>query len=122
MFVENSLHPDVLRYPHPILKASKLRKSTVHEFTILGKKLRALPRRHGQSGRHTDQLPAPRCAALQGQRECRGRACVRLPRLAHPFQWDRRQPVRPGKICSVPMLKTWERYSFIWVALSAIRN
>jgi len=36
-FVKNSIHPDVLRYPHPIVKADKLKKRTIHEFAILGK-------------------------------------------------------------------------------------
>jgi hypothetical protein len=37
MFVKNSIHPDVLRYPHPILKADKLKKGAVRQFAILGK-------------------------------------------------------------------------------------
>jgi hypothetical protein len=37
MFVKNSIHPDVLRYPHPMLKADKLKKGAVREFAILGK-------------------------------------------------------------------------------------
>src|SRR5262245_14224208 len=36
-FVKAPIHPDVLRYPHPIVRASKLKKRTVHEFAILGK-------------------------------------------------------------------------------------
>jgi hypothetical protein len=37
MFVKNAVHPDVLRYPHPIVKADKLKKGAVREFAILGK-------------------------------------------------------------------------------------
>jgi hypothetical protein len=37
MVVKNSIHPDVLRYPHPIVKADKLKKGAVREFAILGK-------------------------------------------------------------------------------------
>ena len=37
MLVKNSIHPDVLRYPHPIVKANKFKKGTIHEFAILGK-------------------------------------------------------------------------------------
>src|SRR5262249_15191078 len=120
MFVENSLHPGVLRYPHPILKASKLRKRTVHEFTILGKSYALFRDGTGKAAATLINCPHRGALLSKGSVNADGELVCAYHAWRIRSNGPAVSPSDPDRVCSVPILKTWERYGFIWVALPDI--
>ena len=114
--MKNSIHPDVLRYPHPIVKASKLKKGAIHGFSILGKSYVLYRDAEGKAVATVGNCPHRGAQLAKGSVNAHGE-------LVCPYHaWRIRSngtavsPSKPDKVCSIPILKTWERHGFIWVA------
>jgi phenylpropionate dioxygenase-like ring-hydroxylating dioxygenase large terminal subunit len=114
--VKNSIHPDVLRYPHPIVKADKLKKRTVHEFAILGKTYVLYRDADGKAVATVGSCPHRGAQLAKGSVNAQGELVCAYHAWRIRSNGTATSPSKPDKVCSVPMLKTWEKHGFIWVA------
>jgi vanillate O-demethylase monooxygenase subunit len=110
------MQPDVLRYPHPVLLASKLRRGAVRSFILLGKSYVLFRDRAGRV------VAAPGACPHRGAVLAKGKVNRDGELVCAYHGWRIRgdgcavSPSTPGKSCNVAVLKTWERHGFIWVA------
>jgi phenylpropionate dioxygenase-like ring-hydroxylating dioxygenase large terminal subunit len=116
MFVKNSNHPDVLRYPHPIVKADKLKKRTIHEFAILGKSYVLYRDAEGKAVATLAGCPHRGALLAKGSVNAQGELVCAYHAWRIRSNGTAINPSKPNKVCPVPMLKTWEKHGFIWVA------
>ena len=115
-FVKNSIHPDVLRYPHPIVKADKLKKRTIHEFAILGKNYVLFRDAEGKAAATLENCPHRGALLAKGSVNAQGELVCAYHAWRIRSNGTAVSASDPNKVCSIPMLKTWEKYGFIWVA------
>jgi phenylpropionate dioxygenase-like ring-hydroxylating dioxygenase large terminal subunit len=116
MFVRNAVHPDVLRYPHPIVKADKLKKRAIHEFAILGRSYVLYRDAEGKAVATLGSCPHRGALLAKGSVNAQGELVCAYHAWRIRSNGTAISPSVPDKVCSVPMLKTWEKYGFIWVA------
>lgn len=116
MLAKNSIHPDVLRYPHPIVKASKLKKGAVREFAILGKSYVLFRDADGKPAATLLNCPHRGALLSKGSVNAQGELVCAYHAWRVRSNGTAVSPANPDKVCAVPMLKTWERHGFIWVA------
>jgi phenylpropionate dioxygenase-like ring-hydroxylating dioxygenase large terminal subunit len=116
MFVKNSIHPDVLRYPHPIVKADKLKKGAVREFAILGKSYDLYRDAEGTAAATLGNCPHRGALLAKGSVNAQGELVCAYHAWRIRSNGTAISPSNPEKVCSIPMLKTWEKHGFIWVA------
>jgi phenylpropionate dioxygenase-like ring-hydroxylating dioxygenase large terminal subunit len=116
MFVKNSIHPDVLRYPHPIVKADKLKKRAIHEFAILGKGYVLYRDVEGKAVATLGNCPHRGALLAKGSVNAQGELVCAYHAWRIRSNGTAVSPSKPDKVCSIPMLKTWEKHGFIWVA------
>lgn len=116
MFVKNSIHPDVLRYPHPIVKADKLKKRAIHEFAILGKSYVLYRDSEGNPVATLGGCPHRGAQLAKGSVNAQGELVCAYHAWRIRSNGTAISPSKPAKVCSIPMLKTWEKHGFIWVA------
>ncbi len=114
--MKNSIHPDVLRYPHPIIKASKLKKRAVHEFAILGKRYVLYRDGEGKPAATLGSCPHRGAQLAKGSVNAQGELVCAYHAWRIRSNGTAISPSRPDKVCAAPMLKTWEKHGFIWVA------
>jgi phenylpropionate dioxygenase-like ring-hydroxylating dioxygenase large terminal subunit len=114
--VKASIHPEVLRYPHPIVKASKLRRRTVHPFAILGKSYVLFRDAEGKAVATVGNCPHRGALLAKGSVNRDGELVCAYHAWRIRGNGTAISPSRPDKVCAMPMLKTWERHGFIWVA------
>jgi phenylpropionate dioxygenase-like ring-hydroxylating dioxygenase large terminal subunit len=114
--VKSSIHPDVLRYPHPIVKASRLKKRTVHEFSILGKRYVLYRDGDGRPVATLGSCPHRGAQLSKGSVNKEGELVCAYHAWRIRSDGTAVSPSRPDKVCTHPMLKTWERHGFVWVA------
>lgn len=114
--MKSSVHPDVLRYPHPIVKASKLRKRAVREFAILGKRYVLFRDAEGNAVATLGSCPHRGAQLGKGSVNADGELVCAYHAWRIRSNGTAISPSRPDKVCAVPMLKTWERHGYIWVA------
>jgi phenylpropionate dioxygenase-like ring-hydroxylating dioxygenase large terminal subunit len=116
MSVKNSIHPDVLRYPHPIIKVDKLKKRAIHEFAILGKNYVLYRDAVGKAVATLAGCPHRGALLAKGSVNAQGELVCAYHAWRVRSNGTAISPSKPDKVCSVPMLKTWEKHGFIWVA------
>jgi phenylpropionate dioxygenase-like ring-hydroxylating dioxygenase large terminal subunit len=116
MLVKHSIHPDVLRYPHPILKASKLKKGAIHEFAILGRRYVLYRDAEGKAVATLGSCPHRGAQLAKGHVNAQGELVCAYHAWRIRSNGTAVSPSKPDKVCPVPMLKTWEKHGFIWVA------
>ena len=116
MLVKNSIHPDVLRYPHPIVKANKLKKGTIHEFAILGKNYVLFRDAEGKAAATLENCPHRGALLAKGSVNAQGELVCAYHAWRIRSNGTAVSASDPNKVCSIPMLKTWEKHGFIWVA------
>jgi phenylpropionate dioxygenase-like ring-hydroxylating dioxygenase large terminal subunit len=120
MFVKNSIHPDVLRYPHPIVKADKLKKGTIHEFAILGTAYVLYRDSEGKAVATVAGCPHRGALLAKGRVNAQGELVCAYHAWRIRSNGTAISPSKPDKVCPIPMLKTWEKHGFIWVAHSNV--
>src|ERR1700730_14966505 len=120
MFVKKSIHPDVLRYPHPIVKADKLKKGAVREFAILGKSYVLYRDAEGTAAATLGNCPHRGALLAKGSVNAQGELVCAYHAWRIRSNGTAISPSNPDKVCSIPMLKTWEKHGFIWVAHSDV--
>lgn len=111
-----SIHPEVLRFPHPIVKASKLKKRTVHPFAILGKSYVLYRDAEGTAVATVGNCPHRGALLSKGSVNADGELVCAYHAWRIRSNGTAVSASRPDKVCAMPMLKTWERHGFIWVA------
>jgi nitrite reductase/ring-hydroxylating ferredoxin subunit len=116
MFVKNSIHPDVLRYPHPILKADKLKKGAVRQFAILGKSYVLFRDAEGKAAATLGNCPRRGALLAKGSVNAHGELVCAYHTWRIRSNNTAVSPSNPNKVCSIPMRKTWEKHGFIRVA------
>jgi phenylpropionate dioxygenase-like ring-hydroxylating dioxygenase large terminal subunit len=114
--VKTSIHPDVLRYPHPIVKADKLKKRALHEFAILGKTYVLYRNAEGKAVATLSGCPHRGAQLARGSVNAQGELVCAYHAWRIRSNGTAVSPSKPDKLCAVPMLKTWEKHGFIWVA------
>jgi phenylpropionate dioxygenase-like ring-hydroxylating dioxygenase large terminal subunit len=114
--VKGPIHPEVLRFPHPILAAGKLKKRTVHPFAILGKSYVLYRDAKGKAVATVGNCPHRGALLSKGSVNGDGELVCAYHAWRIRSNGTAISPSRPDKICAMPMLKTWERHGFIWVA------
>jgi phenylpropionate dioxygenase-like ring-hydroxylating dioxygenase large terminal subunit len=115
---DNLIHPDVLRYPHPIVKADKLRKGTIHEFAILGKRYVLYRDSEGKAVATLGNCPHRGALLAKGNVNAQGELVCAYHAWRIRSNGSAISPSKPDKVWPIPMLKTWEKHGFIWVAHS----
>ena len=116
MSVKKSIHPDVLRYPHPIVRADKLKKRTIHAFAILGKNYVLYRDAEGRAAATLAGCPHRGALLAKGSVNAQGELVCAYHAWRIRSNGTAISPSKPDKVCSIPMLKTWEKHGFIWVA------
>jgi phenylpropionate dioxygenase-like ring-hydroxylating dioxygenase large terminal subunit len=118
--VKNSIHPDVLRYPHPVVKADKLKKGTIYEFAILGKPYVLYRDSEGKAVATLAGCPHRGALLAKGKVNAQGELVCAYHAWRVRSNGTAVSPSRPDKVCPIPMLRTWEKHGFIWVAHSNV--
>jgi phenylpropionate dioxygenase-like ring-hydroxylating dioxygenase large terminal subunit len=108
--------PDVLRYPHPVLRSDRLKRGQVQGITLLNRRYVLFRGPDGQvvaapgACPHRGALLEKGTVNRAGQLVCAYHAWrVCADGRAHSASV-------PDKSCAVPLLRTWEQHGFIWVA------
>ncbi|MFC5045482.1 Rieske 2Fe-2S domain-containing protein [Aquimarina hainanensis] len=107
---------DVLRFPHPVLKSTKLRKGKIVEITVSGKVF-VLFRDKNQTPR-----AVPAACPHRGANLIKGKLNKEREIVCGYHAWTINgegqgySPSVPKRTCKVHSLKTWEKHGFIWIA------
>lgn len=110
----STCHPGILRYPHPVLRSKNLGKGP-RPFTLMGKTYVLFRDSQGVARAAPGNCPH-RGARLEKGKVIRGELVCAYHAWRVKPDGQVSSPSTPDKTCSVPMLKTWERHGYIWVA------
>lgn len=105
----------ILRYPHPVLQAKRLKKKPI-QVTLLDKKYVLYRNDEGVAVALPDACPHR--GALLSKGKINGQGELVCAYHGWRINADGRAtcPSVPKRSCKIPMLKTWERHGFIWMA------
>jgi len=106
---------DILRYPHPILPSKKLKKS-IRQVTLFNKKYVLYRDNDGNPVAMPDVCPHRGALLSKGKINAAGElvCAYHAWRIAATGQVT--CPSVPKRSCKIPMLRTWDKYGFIWIA------
>jgi len=111
--------PDILRFPHPVLKSSSLKKG-IRQITLLGKNYVLYRDEKGHPVAVPDKCPH------RGAKLSKGKVNAQRELVCPYHAWrikpdgSAQSPSVPSKGCKVHSLKTWDRHGFIWIANSDV--
>ena len=108
--------PDVLRFPHPVMAASALGRRAVKAFVILGKRYVLFRDGAGKAVAVPGACPHRGASLAEGKVNAAGELVCAYHGWRICADGTAVSAAVPDRSCSVAVLKTWERYGFIWVA------
>jgi phenylpropionate dioxygenase-like ring-hydroxylating dioxygenase large terminal subunit len=111
----NSANADILRFPHPILQSKRLKKSP-QQVTLLDKKYVLYRNENGEPVALPDVCPHRGALLSKGKVNTQGELVCAYHAWRIKSDGNVTCPSVPKRSCKIPVLKTWERYGFIWIA------
>jgi phenylpropionate dioxygenase-like ring-hydroxylating dioxygenase large terminal subunit len=107
--------PDILRFPHPVF-ASRLLKKDVKQITLMGKKYVLYRDNENRPVALPDVCPHRGSLLSKGKRNGSGELVCAYHAWRINSTGQVTCPSVPKRSCKIALLKTWEKYGFIWIA------
>ncbi|MBO9699583.1 MAG: Rieske 2Fe-2S domain-containing protein [Sporocytophaga sp.] len=111
----NCEESDILRFPHPVLVSSSLKKK-IKEVTINGKKYVLYRDNNGKPVAFPIACPHRGALLSKGKINKEGELVCAYHAWKINASGQAQSPSVSNKTCEVHSLKTWDKYGFIWIA------
>ena len=106
---------DILRYPHPVLPSKSLKRKP-RQITLADKKYVLYRSKDGEAVALPDACPHRGALLSKGAINKGGELVCSYHGWRINAEGKATCPSVPKRSCKIPVLKTWERYGFIWIA------
>lgn len=116
MQVKKNQPMDVLRFPHPVLEANKLKRKSIREVSVMGKSYVLYRDKEGKA------IAVPSACPHRGAKLSKGTVNNNGELVCAYHAWRINgngkvtNPSVPERSCEIHVMKTWEKYGFIWIA------
>lgn len=106
---------DILKYPHPVLKSNKL-KNKPKRVTLNNKHFVVYRDKEGNPVALPDSCPHRGALLSKGKVNTDGELVCAYHAWRINSSGKATCPSVPKKSCRIPLLRTWDKYGFIWIA------
>ncbi|MEO6000717.1 MAG: Rieske 2Fe-2S domain-containing protein [Chitinophagaceae bacterium] len=116
-----STNVDILRYPHPVLQSKKLKKIP-QQITLLDKKYVLYRVEKGEPVALPDVRPHRGAVLSKGKVNAAGELVCAYHAWRIKSDGNVTCPSVPKRSCKISLLRTWEKYGFIWIANAEVND